>query len=247
MRIGSGLALLILLSNPLEAIDLPRGTLWRVVETCVLNQRTTGSPFPCLAVDPAGGTAVLRAPFRQTHIVTMPTARVSGVEDARLGRPGSPNYFQAAWQARRFVEAEVGRPLDRTDIGLAVNSRLTRSQDQLHIHVDCLEAQAKGMLAKLVPSLSTQRWSPDALRFAGQPYAARLVEGPDLAAVDVFALAAELPAVQARPGRSTLAAVGVTLPDGKPGFAVLAGLSEPRRALQSTAEDLLDHSCGTKP
>ena len=244
LRIALALGLMVLLANPLQALDLPRGTLWRVVQTCVLNQTVTGSPFPCLAVDLAGGTAVLRAPFRQTHVVTMPTARVTGVEDAALWRTGQPNYFAAAWQARRFVEAELKRPVDRTDLGLAVNSRLTRSQDQLHVHVDCIAARARAAVAKALPSLRDDAWTPDAVQVYGQRYAGRIVPGATLVGTDVFGLAGEVPAIKAHHARATIAVLGVTLPDGKPGFVLLAGESNPRRAsLQSTAEDLLDHSC----
>ena len=243
-RIAVAVGLGVLLSTPLAALDLPRGTLWRVDQSCVLNQRTTGSPFPCLKVDLAAGYAVLRAPFRQTHVVTMPTARVTGVDDPLLRRTDGPNYLAEAWDARSFVRQELQRPLGDDDIGLAVNSRLTRSQDQLHIHVDCLALRIKRELAPLVAGMPTDSWRENGFTFWGQHYWTRRLDKPTLVGTDVFALADEIPAIKAAPALTTLAVIGVTLPQGGSGFALLVGQSNSRRnAEQSTAEDLLDHKC----
>lgn len=240
--------MMVILANPLLAVDLPRGTLWRVEQTCVLNQRATGSPFPCLTVDLTGGFAVLRAPFRQTHVVTMPLLRISGVEDPVLQRSGGRDAFEAAWQARHYVQDELKRPLQPVDVGLAVNSRYTRSQDQLHIHVDCVNQTVRDRLAGLVPGLPTDRWQPAAFIWKGQSYAARRLDRTDLTGINVFALAAELPAIAAAPSRTTLAAVGARRPDGGTGFVLMAGQSNPRSAMmQSTSEDLLDHDCRRTP
>lgn len=233
-----------LLSTPLAAVDLPRGVLWRVVQTCALNQRTTGSPFPCLQVDPAGGFAVLRAPFRQTHIVTMPTERVTGIEDPGLRRADGPRYFADAWAARHFVQEELKRPLASNDFGLAVNSRLTRSQDQLHIHIDCTDRRVKRDIASRLAAIPTDRWQADGYSFLGQSYWTRRIDGPTLQGVDIVGLVEEIAPLKARPERIALAVLGTTLPNGGDGFVVLAAQSNPRRGgAQSTSEDLLDHDC----
>lgn len=244
MRVGIALGLMVLLANPLFAIDLPRGALWRVEQTCMLNQRATGSPFPCLEVNEAGGYAVLRAPFRQTHIVTMPTARVTGVEDPVLAGSDHHNYFEDAWNARHYVEAELKEKVDRTALGLAVNSTVTRSQDQLHIHVDCVDPRVRDAVAARLANLPTTGWAPDAFRFHDQSYAARRVEQADLRGVDPFLLVREIPAVRQHPARTVIAVLGARMPDGKDGFVILAGQSDPHRSTsQSTSEDLLDHKC----
>ncbi len=249
LRIAFAVGTIAFLSNPLAAVDLPRGTLWRVEQTCMWNERTTGSPFPCLKVDEQAGYAVLRAPFRQTHIVTMPTARITGVEDPALQQPGGPNYFADAWGARSFVHAELKRPLSNDDVGLAVNSRLTRSQDQLHIHVDCVDRRVKRLLAAKVADIPADAWQPDAFSFEGQSYWGRRVAAPDLQGVDVFTLADTIPSIHAHPARTILAVLGVKDPNsGGSGFVLLAGQSDPwRGAAQSTSEDLLDHGCRRDP
>ncbi len=247
------LAAVLLLSaatTSIQAAGLPRTTLWRVEQTCVFNERTTGSPFPCLEVDLTGGVArgfaVLRAPFRQTHVVTMPTVRISGVEDPRLRAADGPNYFADAWGARRFVQAELKRPVAAGDLGLAVNSRLTRSQDQLHIHVDCVRASVKRVLEADLPLFPTDAWQAGGYVFHGQSYWVRRVLGTSLDGVNPFALAGEIPALQRDPSTTILAVIGTADPGGaQTGFVLLAGRSDPDRGDdQSTSEDLLDHSCG---
>lgn len=233
-----------LLSTSLAAVDLPRGVLWRVVQTCTLNQRTTGSPFPCLQVDLSGGFAVLRAPFRQTHVVVMPTARLFGIEDPGLRRPDSPAYFVDAWAARHFVQEELKRPLAVDDFGLAVNSRYTRSQDQLHIHIDCTDRRAKRELAARVPTMPTDQWQANGFVFLGQSYWTRRIDKPTLQGTNVISLVDEIAPLKAHPERVSIALLGVKLPGGNDGFVIMAGQSNIRGGgIQSTGEDLLDHDC----
>lgn len=242
--------LLSAVTTSLDAASLPRTTLWRVEQTCLLNHRATGLPFPCLEVDLTGGVergfAVLRAPFRQTHVVTMPAVRISGIEDPRLRVPGSPNYFADAWAARRFVQTELKRPVTAGDFGLAVNSRLTRSQDQLHIHVDCVRASVMRVLEGDLPLFPADVWQAGGYVFHGQSYWVRRIRGSSLDGINPFALADEIPALRRDPSTTILAVIGTVDSSGaQNGFLLLAGRSDLARGDdQSTSEDLLDHSCG---
>jgi CDP-diacylglycerol pyrophosphatase len=243
------MGLFVLTASP-SAASLPRDTLWRVEQACLLNHQTTGSPFPCLEVDLAGGIehgfAVLQAPFEQKHIVLMPTSRIIGVEATKLRNPGTPNYFQAAWNARHFVQESIKRPLAWGDIGLAVNSRLTRSQDQLHIHIECVRQDVKLALARLLPQVPTASWKSSAFVYEGQSYWARRVENPSLDGVNVFKLADELPAFRRHSVRTILAVIGVVGERDRNGFLILAGQSAPTWSTRrSTSEDLLDPLCGS--
>ena len=248
MRRPALLALLLGIATVVCAASLPRDTLWGVEATCLLNKRTTGAAFPCVEVDIAGGIergfAVLRAPFRQTHLVAMPTARVSGIEVPALREPNAPNYFADAWSVRHYVQSDLKRPLAWNDVGLAVNSRATRSQDQLHIHIDCVQAKVKAALAERLEQTPTDGWREAGLSFWGQDYWTRRVARPSLDGVNPFRLAAEIPALAPHPGLTTLAVIGVTDAAGNDGFILLAGLSDAALAArQSTGEDMLDHSC----
>lgn len=246
-RLG-GLAVLAALFVGLCAATLPRDVLWHVEQTCVLDRTLTGSPFPCLEVQlgpPEGGVAVLRAPFRRTHVVAMPLVRISGIEAPELLASDAPNYLQTAWTARHYVQADASRPLAWSDVGLAVNSRATRSQDQLHIHIECVRRGLKRQFAEHLNQYPTDAWQPAGLVFQHQDYWVRRVDKPTLLGLNIFALARDIPALAADPALTILAVVGVTDPTRGDGFLLLAGRSDPTRgAAQSTSEDLLDHSCG---
>jgi CDP-diacylglycerol pyrophosphatase len=119
-----------------------RTALWQVVRVCTLDQTTRGSPLPCLEVSVADGVergfVVLRPPFGEPDTILTPTRRIIGLEDPQLGEANLPNYFAFAWAARRWLAASDKPAPDDARVALAINSRLARSQDQLHIHIGCL-------------------------------------------------------------------------------------------------------------
>jgi CDP-diacylglycerol pyrophosphatase len=222
-----------------------RDLLWGVVKVCVANHALTGAAFPCLAVDTtqgvARGFAIVRAPLKQTHVVVTPTARVAGIEDPALQSPDAPNYFADAWAARRYVLNSVERPLAERDIGLAVNSRPGRSQDQLHIHVDCLKHRYAQLLRQHDSGLSPDKWTKLNFALRGRYYWAMLINSPDLAAVNVFRTAATL--LRVSPGRMEDVTV-VVVPRGDKGFYLLADQYSPGAMGKGHGEFLLDHACG---
>ena len=239
-----GLLAVTLATTLYAATGLPRDALRHVELTCMLDHWVTASALPCLSVDSAHGVVVLRAPLEDTHVVVMPTASVSGVEAPLLRRDGGPNYFQAAWDARSFVQGEVARPLGWDDVGLAINSRSTRSQDQLHIHVDCVDRRVKRALAASADRFPTDRWLQGGLVVHGHPLWVRLVDAPSLTGTNLFRLSDDIPGFAADPAETTLAAFGVVGAGGRRGFAIVAGQSDPARAAsQFTGEHLLDHAC----
>ena len=68
----------------------------------------------------------------------------------------SENYFADAWQAREYVSGALHEVLPRDDIGLAINSLRGRSQDQLHIHIDCIRPDVRAALHKNEASLGSK-------------------------------------------------------------------------------------------
>lgn len=211
--------------------------LWTIVhDQCEPSQVQHGDPGPCAEVDLAGGYAVLKDLVGATQFLLIPTARIDGIESPELLAPEGPNYFAAAWRARRFVEQRAGVALSRDWISLAINSADARTQNQLHIHVDCVRADVRDALQRNISQLRST-WSPFPDPLVGQRYDATLVAGSDLDALDPFiSLADGVPGARADMGAQTLAAVGVYLPDGNPGFVLLATSERPAHA-----EDLQDH------
>ena len=144
------------------AIGLDRLALWQVVRACVADFKLTGAPFPCLKVDLSGGEArgdvVLRSLLAHDMILA-PTRKIAGIEDPFLQSTDAPNYFDAAWRARSFLEGADGRAPEREAIALVVNSAVVRIQDQLHIHVGCLVPSARRALAAAAPEVPIGEWA----------------------------------------------------------------------------------------
>ncbi|HEY5290078.1 MAG TPA: CDP-diacylglycerol diphosphatase [Caulobacteraceae bacterium] len=218
--------------------------LWHVVhDLCRVDMKISHLAAPCLEYDRRGGFAALKDLKGKTQVLMIPTARVTGIESPKLLAPGGPNYWQAAWDARRFFEKRAGQEVPREDIGLAINSMFGRSQNQLHIHVDCVSAEVKAALAAHGREIGP-RWKAFEIDLAGERYRARRIEGAEIAPHDPFKLLArESGEVHADMGRQTLVVVGATLKDGRPGFILLAAAGGTVRNPQGAGEDLLDHDC----
>jgi CDP-diacylglycerol pyrophosphatase len=216
--------------------------LWRLVhDVCVPDMQTSGNPQPCVAVDLAGGYALVKDVRGATHYLLVPTARVAGIESPDLLKPGSPNYFGDAWAARSLFEKSVGHPVPRDEEGLAINSVWGRSQNQLHIHIDCVQPQVQAALAEHRGEIGT-RWSHLSFRLMGHHYQARWIDGEDLGANDPVKLLARAdPAARADMGSETLAVIGARRRDGAPGFIALAGHAGDDDI--GHGEELLDHGC----
>ena len=246
------LAAVVALSSPLAGLALAqagdRGLLWRVVQVCVANTRLTGASFPCLDVNLANGVesgfAVIRAPLENSHIIVTPTVRTTGVESVDLQAPGAPNYFQDAWRARHFVEERFSHAVSRDSIGMAVNSRLGRSQDQLHIHVDCLQAGVRDALRQHAADIHADHWSRLPFDLQGERYWALRLDNPDLADVNIFKLVDEglhVPGEDRQ--RVTIVVAGASFERGVNGFYILAALAGHGRRNQGHGEFLMDHAC----
>ncbi len=220
------------------------GALWSIVHgLCVRDQRLLGRPAPCAHVDLAAGIAVVADPEHKTQVLLVPTRRLRGIESPALLADGGPNYWQAAWDARRHFEHRAHRPVARDDVALAVNSIVGRSQDQLHIHVDCVSPAVKAQLEARQDRIGLH-WSTFPIPLEGQRYRVRRLAGADLGDNDPFKLLAAGDWRAARDmGRYTIAVIGATFHDGSPGFWLLADSVDPRRGDRGVAEDLIDHDC----
>lgn len=227
-----------------QGIARERNALWHVVHNvCVPDQRIFASPVPCTAVDLAAGYAIVRDPdpFAQTHFLLVPTTRISGIEDPVLLSPDASNYWAEAWRARRYVDQRAGRVLGRDELSLAVNSVYGRTQDQLHIHIDCIKPAVKAALRAHARAIGPH-WTPFPVLLAGEPYLARRIDSADLSGVNPFRLLAGLPEARAAMGEESLVVTGETGADRRPGFILLAGRTSPDRG-SKWGEALQDHRC----
>ncbi|MGA2778928.1 MAG: CDP-diacylglycerol diphosphatase [Steroidobacteraceae bacterium] len=210
-----------------------------VDQQCLVHWQQSHSASPCLRVVlPAGqselnGYAVLADRKGGAHLLVIPTRTISGIESPALLDPATVNYFDAAWGARTELAEAAGRRLARDLIGMAVNSQRARSQDQLHIHVECLQPLIHDSLQASAPRL-TDDWNP--IEVPGWRLFARRVVGENLGSADpVKLLAAGLAGAKDAMGDYSLLVAGITLPAG-PGFVLLAGTGP-------GTERLLDSTC----
>jgi CDP-diacylglycerol pyrophosphatase len=226
----------------------PRDALWVVVhDECVPDQLHSHDPKPCVQVDLRDGIekgfAILKDIWSDTQILVIPTARVSGIESPIILAPDAPNYFADAWEARTYIDEALHRTLPRDDIGLAINSAVSRSQDQLHIHVDCIRADLHEALREREASIGN-RWAPLDVSFFGHTYGAMWVPGERLGSNNPFRLLAEgFPGAAQDMGDRTLLVVGSARADGTAGFVILEDQVNRESHDLANGEELLDHSC----
>ena len=230
-----------------SAVEFDRGALWKVVQACVADARLTGLPYPCLAVDLAGGEerghVLLRPPWANDLIVS-PTRAVVGVEDPLLQSVAAPNDFAAAWRARTMIATANGRQPSRDQVALVANSRPARAQDQLHIHVGCLRLGAKRVLADAAHTLPLDAWRPIGWVVPHQSFWAMRIRGADLEGVNPFRLVHDLIDPMVRdPADVTVVVAGAKV-GGEDDFLLLASYAWAPGALwPARAEDLIDRRC----
>jgi CDP-diacylglycerol pyrophosphatase len=183
---------------------------------------------------------VLKDLVGDTQYLLMPTVKITGIEDPQVLAPGAKNYFADAWAERHFTVAAAKHELPRDDLSLAINSVYGRTQNQLHIHIDCVAAAVRAAIAKDIASVGGA-WAPFPEKLAGHAYRAMRVTGDALAVNPFKLLAADI-----RPdamGNETLVVVGAALPGGAAGFVLLEDTANLAAGDRGSGEELQDHSC----
>ncbi len=251
MRTLLRLALIPLLMLLLGHAAAPAGAanpdaLWQIVhDRCVPDQQTNATPAPCALVDLAHGYAVLKDRDGATQFLLIPTAKVTGIEDPAILATGAPNYFAAAWQSHAMVSQRAGQTLPRDDIGLAINSAYGRTQNQLHIHIDCLRADVLAAVRAHAAAVGAG-WAPFPVTLLDHSYIARRVASADLSDTNPFTLLADgVPGARADMGHWTLVAAPTTIA-GTPGFVLLADQTDTATMDRASGEELQDHDCVIK-
>jgi CDP-diacylglycerol pyrophosphatase len=241
---AAGAGLLVAAVVGVRAAD--RMALWRIVhDQCAPDQKDNGAPAPCALVDIAAGeddgVAILKDRNGIAQHLAIPTSRIAGIESPDILEASSPNYWRAAWAARSFVAARLPHQLPRDAIGLAINAASRRSQDQLHIHIDCVAPEARAALGVYRANL-TQDWHVLPFKLAGRRYWARRLDSVDLSDAAPFRLLADgVAGARGDMANETLVALGAVFAPASPGFILLADHADPDAG--GHGEDLLDASC----
>jgi CDP-diacylglycerol pyrophosphatase len=217
----------------------PRDALRRIVQTeCLPHWRETRQPTPCLAVhdepgDEGRGYALLADRKGGAHFLLIPTRTLRGIDSPELLDHGAANYFAAAWEARGALATAAARAIPDVAVGLAVNSSNARSQDQLHIHIECVQRMLRQALLAGAERLDDD-WRP--VEIPGWQLVGLRVLGATLDGADPFQLlATRLAGAASLMGDYSLLVAGFRFAQG-PGFVILAGTGP-------GTERLLDPRC----
>jgi len=245
VRGASLLALLVLLCS--WAVHAANSdALWQIVQQqCVPHWRQTQDAAPCAQVDISQGEGrgfvVLKDIHGVLQYLLIPTARISGIESPLLLQPDAPDFWAAAWDARRWMDRLHGSPLPREAVALTINSPHGRSQNQLHIHISCVLPVLAGQLRQLPPKPVWQAL-PGGLN--GHAYQVRAVQSEDLRGVQPFRLLADgVAGARDEMGDYTMAIVATRF-NQAPGFWLLASKADRLAGNVGAAEgDVQDHDC----
>ena len=200
--------------------------LWKIVQECV-----KAPPGGCAYVDKSQKFAVLKDKKGSAHYLTLPTDKVTGIEDPAVTQPGFPNYWYTAWD-------EAGRYLKkpREQMGLAINSVKGRDQRQMHLHMACVRSDVAAALEKQRSQVK-KSWAPKPfLALRGHSYNGRWLDKDALKSNNPFQLLLELEGAAHHMDLQSLAVIG-----SKDGFYVLDDYTDGTHP--GHAEELLDEDC----
>jgi len=243
------LCALTVILEPAAGCAADPSALWRIVDgTCVPHEQAAHDPTPCTSVNLSHGTekgfVVLKDINGASQFLLIPTARIGGIEDPAILAPTATNYWDAAWQARHYVESRLHTNLPRDGFALVINSMAARSQDQLHIHIDCIRPDVRAALSANLNRIGSG-WTAFPAALAGNGnYRAIRISQQSLDGVDPFRLLADGdPRARRDMGMHTLILVGETFADGTDGFVLLDDHADLATGDRASGELLQDHAC----
>ena len=89
-----------------------------------------------------------------TQFLVIPTDQISGIESPILLEPDAPiSSRQPGAQAVSSTRGPVDIPRDW--MSLAINSAVARTQNQMHIHVDCVRADVRETLSQHITDVGS--------------------------------------------------------------------------------------------
>ena len=128
-------------------------------------------------------------------------------------------------------------------ISIAINSSFGRSQNQLHIHIDCVRIDVRAVLQRQLAAIG-DRWAPLSEPLVGHHYRAMRVLTDTLDGTNPFALLADgVPGARTAMGEQTLVAIGAEFDGRQPGFIILIDQVDLGSGDRASGEELQDHDC----
>jgi CDP-diacylglycerol pyrophosphatase len=124
------------------ACVVPKGrdALLKLMQCCT---RDLKSNEDCREYDAVNRYVIIHdnAPTKPEAYLLIPTAKVTGIDDRQIFKAPYLNLWANAWdQSERYPGWGDRR------IALAINSAHSRTQDQLHVHISCIDARVARVL-----------------------------------------------------------------------------------------------------
>jgi CDP-diacylglycerol pyrophosphatase len=208
---------------------------------CIVAKSVTGRPFPCLSVEPdkadRPGTAVMRAPGSPSHVIVMPVRDIVGIEAPELRHQIGNILWRESLASRRHVVEALNGAITIDDVGIAVNAEGGRSQDHLHIHLDCLGRSVHTAVLTSAQHINGD-WTLLPHKLQGSRFFAMRTKAVDAERFNPFDAVQTLPSRGSRPNEITFVAISTGPDDPDRGHLLLAF-----RAPGGHSEKLLDHAC----
>lgn len=241
---ASAAALFSLLAGPAKA-EMDRNQLWSIVSfKCMRHLAKAEAAIPCDSIDTTKGwdrgIAYLKDGVGIARMLAIPTHPVSGIEDPAVLAKDEPNYFAAAWNAQGLFPMRLHAVAPSTSVGVVVDAKVARDQDQLHVIVDCLKPEVAASLSSEAGNVKS-RWAMMSVPLNGRTYWARRVDATDPENVwPLQLLVDDLPGAKDALADWSLALTQPASLKGQ-GFLILADRVEGEQG--GRPRDLLDPSC----
>ncbi|MFT4067391.1 CDP-diacylglycerol diphosphatase [Paraburkholderia sp.] len=238
-RLSATLAVALAATACAQLATVDSNALWKIVDIrCVPSQQATGTPGQCTVVDLDRRYVILKDIFGRSQYLLMPTDRISGIESPLILASDAKDYWSDAWDSRRYVEQAVKRELPDDQLGIEINSEYRRSQNQLHIHIDCMQRNVSVALANHAHD-APGAWRWDTID--GKRYRIMRVTsltGPD----NPFRIVARDNPEPATMALQTILVTGAGPSAGTDGWLIVNSDLDADGGT-GTAEGLLDHAC----
>jgi len=159
---------------------------------------------------------------------------VTGIESPLIQLALGQDLWRGALEARKLVVEGSSHTIQVDAVGMAINSVGSRTQDQLHIHVDCVRSEVRTALREHASAFADV-WRPLSSLLPGTPFWG--IRLPGRAGFNPFEVLSRMPG--GGDMRDVAAAVFSASNSDEEAFYLLA-----YRAHGSQTERLLDHACG---
>jgi CDP-diacylglycerol pyrophosphatase len=238
-RFAAAVAVVFTASACARLATVDSDALWKIVDIrCVPSQQSTGTPGQCAVVDLDRRYVILKDIVGRSQHLLIPTDRITGIESPLVLAPHAKDYWVDAWDSRQYVDHAVRRTLPDNQLGLEINSPYRRSQNQLHIHIDCMRADISEALARHAKDTPDEwRWDT----FDGDRY--RVMRVTSLAdAQNPFRIVARDNPDTVAMSRQTILVTGAGPSASEDGWLIVNSDIDLKNG-SGTAEGLLDHAC----